>query len=79
MMKEIKSILEQIESALAEIRPMLAWHRGGIDFVKFEEGIVYVKMTGMCDGCPLAGLTLKSGVEELLKTRVKEVKKVEAV
>ena len=48
-------------------------------FVKFEEGIVYVKMTGMCDGCPLAGLTLKSGVEELLKARVKEVKEVRAV
>ena len=72
-------IISQINSALDEIKPMLAWHRGGIDFVKFEEGIVYVKMTGMCDGCPLAGLTLKSGVEELLKTRVKEVKEVKAI
>ena len=72
-------MIEKIEAALAEIRPMLAWHKGGIDFVKFEEGIVYVKMTGMCDGCPLAGLTLKSGVEELLKMRVKEVKEVRAV
>ena len=69
----------EIKKALDEIRPLLAWHKGGIDFVKFEEGVVYVKMTGMCDGCPLAGLTLKSGVEELLKTRVKEVKEVRAV
>ena len=69
----------KIESALAEIRPMLAWHRGGIEFVKFEEGTVYVRLLGTCHGCPLSQLTLKAGVEELLKEKVAGVKKVEAV
>ena len=73
------NIQERIELVLDEIRPMLAWHKGGLDFVKFEEGIVYVKMTGMCHGCPLSQLTLKGGVEEILKSKIKEVKSVEAV
>ena len=68
-----------IESALAEIRPLLATHLGGIEFVKFEKGVAYVKMQGMCAHCALSPLTLKAGVEELLKERVKEVERVEAV
>lgn len=70
---------KEIEKALEEIKPMLAWHKGGIDFVKFEEGVVYVKMLGMCDGCPLSQLTLKGGIEEILKAKIKEVVSVEAV
>lgn len=70
---------EKVESALAEIRPMLAQHLGDIEFVKLENGIVYVKMLGMCDGCPLSTLTLKGGIEELLKMRVPSVQGVEAV
>ncbi len=77
---ETKSILiDDIEKALAEIRPLLAFHRGDIEFVEFKEGVVYVKLLGTCHGCPLAQLTLKSGVEELLKQRVVEVERVEAV
>lgn len=75
----VESLEKRINEVLGEIRPLLAWHKGGIDFVKFEEGTVYVKMTGMCDGCPLSQLTLKGGVEELLKNRIKEVIRVEAV
>lgn len=70
---------EKVKSALAEIRPMLAQHLGDIQFVKLENGVVYVKMLGMCDGCPLSVLTLKGGVEELLKMRVPGVERVEAV
>lgn len=70
---------EKIEKALDEIRPMLAWHKGNIEFVKFEEGVVYVRFLGACQGCPLAQLTLKGGVEEILKAKIKEVQKVEAV
>ncbi|MBI2640421.1 MAG: NifU family protein [Candidatus Sungbacteria bacterium] len=70
---------QQIEKALEEIRPMLAWHKGNIEFVKFEEGVVYVRFLGTCQGCPLAQLTLKGGVEEILKAKVKEVARVEAV
>ena len=70
---------EQIEKVLEELRPMLALHRGNIELVKFEEGVVYVRMLGMCRGCPLSWLTLKAGVEEMLKSKIKEVDRVEAV
>lgn len=70
---------EQIEKALDEIRPFLKWHKGGIEFVKFAEGVVYVRLLGTCVGCPLSQLTLKGGVEELLKAKIKEVERVEAV
>lgn len=69
----------QIEKALEEIRPMLARHLGNIEFVKFEEGVAYVRFLGTCQGCPLSQLTLKAGVEEILKAKVKEVERVEAV
>ena len=74
-----ENIQKNIESALAEIQPLLAVHLGGIQLVKFENGVVYVKMQGACEHCVLSPLTLKAGVEELLKERVKEVERVEAV
>lgn len=70
---------QEIEKVLEEIRPMLAMHAGNVEFVRFEEGVVYVRMLGTCSGCPLSQLTLKAGIEEFLKTKVKEVKSVEAV
>lgn len=70
---------EKIENALDEIRPYIAQHLGGVEFVRFEQGTVYVKMTGTCTHCPLSQLTLKAGVEELLKSKVEGVEKVEAV
>ena len=69
----------EIEKALEEIRPMLAMHAGNIELVDFENGVVKVRMLGTCHGCPLSQLTLKAGVEELLKEKVAGVKKVEAV
>ncbi|MBI3442721.1 MAG: NifU family protein [Candidatus Sungbacteria bacterium] len=72
-------IKEKVQSALAEIRPMLAQHLGDIELVRIENNVIYVKMLGMCDGCPLSTLTLKAGVEELLKMRVPGIAGVEAV
>ena len=71
--------VEHIEKTLDEIRPMLARHLGNIEFVKFEEGVVYVRLLGTCKGCPLSQLTLKAGVEELIKSKIPEVERVEAV
>ncbi|MBI2639351.1 MAG: NifU family protein [Candidatus Sungbacteria bacterium] len=70
---------QQIEKILEEVRPMLALHRGNIEFVKFEKGVVYVRLLGTCQGCPLSQLTLKAGIEDLLKSKVKGVDSVEAV
>ena len=72
-------MIQKIEQALEEIRPVLARHLGNIEFVKFENNIVYVRFLGTCHGCPLSQLTLKTGVEELLKSKIPEVDKVEAV
>lgn len=70
---------EKIEQTLEEIRPMLARHLGNIEFVKFEESTVFVRLLGTCHGCPLSQLTLKAGVEEILKSKIPEVRRVEAV
>lgn len=70
---------QQIEKVLEEVRPMLARHLGNIEFVKFEEGVVYVRLLGTCQGCPLSQLTLKAGVEEMLKSKVEGIDRVEAV
>lgn len=70
---------EKIEAALVEIRPMLAAHLGNVEFVKFEEGIAYVRLLGTCHGCSLSQLTLKAGIEEIIRERVPEVLSVEAV
>ena len=72
-------MIEKIKAILEEVRPMLAQHLGDIEFVKFENGVVYVKMLGTCVGCPLSQITLKAGVEEILKSRISGVSRVEAV
>lgn len=70
---------DQIKKALDEVRPMIAQHLGDIQFVKFEHGVVYVKMLGTCTHCPLSSITLKAGIEELLKQRIRGVDRVEAI
>ncbi|KKU52541.1 MAG: hypothetical protein A3H69_03380 [Candidatus Sungbacteria bacterium RIFCSPLOWO2_02_FULL_47_9] len=69
----------EIEKALEEIRPMLAMHHGNVEFVKFDAGTVFVRLLGTCNGCVLSQLTLKSGIEDLLRERVEGVISVEAV
>lgn len=64
---------------MEDIRPYIAQHLGDIEFVKYEEGTVYVRMLGTCTHCPLSQMTLKAGVEALLKERIAGVQNVEAV
>lgn len=70
----IKEILGLIR---ARIRPAVRQDGGDIVFRKFENGIVYVELQGNCKGCPYALVTLKEGVEKILKTYIPEVKSVE--
>lgn len=72
-------MIQKIEKVLEEIRPAIAMHAGDIRLVSFEGGVVKVRLMGACQHCALSQLTLKAGVEELLKERVPEVKSVEAV
>lgn len=59
------------------VRPAVAQDGGDITFVKFQDGIVYLRMQGACSGCPSSTLTLKSGIESMLKHYVPEVLSVE--
>lgn len=72
---------QEVEKVLAEeVRPMLSMHGGGVDLVEVtEEGTVKVRLTGGCCGCPSAQATLVGVVEKAIKSKVPQVKKVEAV
>ena len=71
---------EKVEKALEKVREFLKAEGGDVQLIEVsEEGIVKVKLTGACGGCPLAGMTLKNGIERVVKEEVPEVKKVEAV
>jgi len=73
-------MIEKIKQALDDIRPSLQADGGDIEFVNFlENGIVEVRLTGACFGCPMSQITLKQGVEKYLKDTLPEVKGVEAV
>lgn len=69
---------EKIEAALNKIRPALQADGGNVEVVDVKDGIVKVKLTGACGGCPMAAMTLKNAVEKIIKEQVPEVKKVVA-
>ncbi|MGB6063172.1 MAG: NifU family protein [Desulfomonilaceae bacterium] len=69
----------QIEAALEKIRPALQQDGGDIELVQVsEDGVVTVRLTGACGGCPMSQMTLQHGVERLLKEHVPAVKRVES-
>ncbi len=74
-----ETLLRQIEDVLDEIRPNIQMDGGDVKFIKFDDGVVYVKLEGACVGCPAATQTLKFGIEESLKDQVSEVREVIAV
>jgi len=70
----------EIQQALDEIRPMLQADGGDVELVEVtEDGVVRVRLQGACQGCPMSQMTIKNGIERLLKERVSTVKEVEAV
>ncbi len=73
-------IVSQIVELLdTRVRPAVAMDGGDIVFHGFEEGIVYLHMQGACSGCPSSTVTLKMGIENLLRHYVPEVREVQAV
>ncbi|MGP8051025.1 MAG: NifU family protein [Desulfobaccales bacterium] len=68
-----------VEQALTKIRPMLQRDGGDIELVEVTDGIVKVRLTGACKGCPMSQMTLKQGVEKLLMQEVPGLKQVQAV
>ena len=70
---------EEVKNALDEIRPALQADGGDVEYIGIEGDVVKVKLTGACGGCPMATLTLKNGIENVVKKRVPGVASVEAV
>ena len=71
---------EKVEAVLDDIRPALQADGGDIELVDVtRDGIVKVRLTGACGGCPMSTMTLKMGVERQLKKSIPEVKSVEQV
>lgn len=68
-----------IQEAIDAIRPALQMDGGDIEYVGIEDGVVKVQLTGACDSCSISWLTLKGGVERVLKERVPGVTSVEAI
>ena len=70
---------EKIEEVLNKIRPQLMMDGGNVELVDVNDGTVKVKLTGACSGCPMSTITLKMGIERILKQEIPEVKEVVAV
>jgi Fe-S cluster biogenesis protein NfuA len=73
-MAELK---EQVEKALADVRPALQADGGDIELVDVVDGVVQVRLQGHCAGCPMSQMTLTHGVERHLKNTVPGVDRVE--
>jgi Fe-S cluster biogenesis protein NfuA len=71
---------EKVQNALEKVRPSLQADGGDVQLVDVDEnGVVKVKLMGACGGCPMSQMTLKMGIEKVLKQNVPEVKSVESV
>ncbi len=71
--RQIREIID------THVKPAVAMDGGNIEFVEFDEGVVYLRLEGACAGCPSSTMTLKQGIENMLKHFVPEVVRVEPV
>jgi Fe-S cluster biogenesis protein NfuA len=69
---------EKIQMVLNKIRPMLQADGGDVEFVDVTDGVVRVRLQGACAGCPMSQMTLKNGIERLLKQEIPEITSVES-
>lgn len=71
------TLKEKVEDALKEVRPMLEADGGNVELISVsDDGKVTLKLTGACGSCPMSQMTLKMGVERIIKKKVPEVKEV---
>ena len=68
---------EKVEKVLNEIRPMLMKDGGNVELVSIDGGVVKVRLQGACAGCPMSQMTLRNGIEKVLKEKIPEVTAVE--
>ena len=72
-----KSLKEQVEQCIEEVRPQLQADGGDIELVDVENSTAKVKLKGACKGCPMSAMTLQWGVVNCIKKRIPEIKNVE--
>jgi Fe-S cluster biogenesis protein NfuA len=70
---------DKVEEILEKLRPALVRDGGNVELVEVTDGTVKVKLVGACAGCPMSTMTLKNGIERILKQEIPEVKEVVAV
>jgi len=70
---------EDVERALAKIRPALQADGGDVELLDVNEGVVRLRLKGACSGCPMSTMTLRLGIEKVIKEQVPEIKEVIAV
>ena len=70
------NINDKINEVLDTIRPYLNADGGDLEFVKYEDGYVYIKLLGMCQGCSMADITIENGIFETLKQEIPDIKGV---
>jgi Fe-S cluster biogenesis protein NfuA len=70
---------ERVEAALEKIRPALKADGGDVELVSIKDGVATVRLTGACGSCPMSTMTLRMGVERVIKKEVPEIKELVAV
>jgi Fe-S cluster biogenesis protein NfuA len=70
---------DKVQAAIEKIRPMLQRDGGDVELVDVQDGVVTVRLQGACAGCPMSQMTLKNGIEKLLKREIPEIVAVQAV
>lgn len=73
------NIEEKIKSTIEKMRPFLINDGGDLEYIKYEDNIVYIKLKGACQGCPMIDITIKEGIEQLLVNEIPEIKEVRNV
>ncbi len=69
---------DRVEKVLDKIRPSLVADGGNVELVEVKDGVVKLKLTGACASCPMSTMTLKNGIEQILRQEIPEVKEVVA-
>ena len=70
---------EKVQAALEQVRPALLADGGDVQLIDVKDGVVTLRLIGACGGCPMATMTLKGGIEQVLKEKVPGVREVVAV
>lgn len=76
MVIDMNEIELKIISVIDKIKPFIISDGGNLEFIKYENNIVYVKLSGACAECPMMDVTLKDGIEELIINEIPDVKEV---